>query len=120
MTETATPATETETPATVTETVTPMEKPARRPRKAAAKTTPEVPEFPVETNPAPEAVKLSGYRAHAVNPAPSAMVYFTAWILDNNPEFAPLADIDRGLLERFVTVASKDYRHYQASGDQKG
>jgi hypothetical protein len=42
------------------------------------------------------------------------MVYFTEWILANCPEFAPLAEIDRGLLERFVTVASKDYRAFQS------
>lgn len=95
----------------------------RAPRKLSAVPAPAgVPAAPAPAT-APEAApaavaapveKLPLYRRHATEPAPSAMVYFTEWILANCPEFAPLAEIDRGLLERFVTVASKDYRAFQS------
>jgi hypothetical protein len=59
--------------------------------------------------------RASSYRAHATNPAPDAMVKFTKWILRECPEFAAFGKLDRALVERFVTVASKDYRAFQSS-----
>jgi hypothetical protein len=117
---------------TMTETTPAKTTPATRkraPRKLAAVPAPaDVPATPAPATapeaapaavaaPAPVAApveKLPLHRRHAKDAAPSAMVYFTEWILENCPEFAPLAEIDRGLLERLVTVASKDYRAFQS------
>jgi hypothetical protein len=105
------------TPAKTTTPATRTRKPKAAPATPAAPSPVAAPAVTPVAAPAPVAApveKLPLYRKHAQDAAPSAMVYFTEWILENCPEFAPLAKLDRGLLERLVTVASKDYRAFQS------
>lgn len=93
-------------------------KPRARKAPAAKAETGKAPVPAAKTakaEPKAKAEKVPLYRKHATEPAPRAMAGLTEFALALNPEFAPLRKIDRGLLERFVCVVSKDYRTYQAS-----
>jgi hypothetical protein len=100
---------------------TPATRAARTRKPKAAEVTPDA-AAPVEAAPArtppPAPVKaprLPIHRRHATEPAPSAIVGFVEWTFRECPEFAPLAELDRGLVERFACVISKDYKSFQQS-----